>query len=46
MRRMIDVNLPLEPFFLTFSASVKFHVVMGPGDLAQAGLDELGEKWG
>ena len=35
-----------EPFFLTFNANVKFHVVMGPEDLAQAGLDELGEKWG
>ena len=35
-----------EPFFLTFSARVKFHIVMGPDDLAQAGLDELGEKWG
>ena len=35
-----------EPFFLTFNAGVKFHIVMGPEDLAQAGLDELGEKWG
>ena len=35
-----------EPFFLTFNASVEFHVVMSPDDLAQAGLDALGEKWG
>lgn len=34
-----------EPFFLTFNASVEFHVVMGPEDLAKAGLDELGEKY-
>ncbi len=31
-----------EPLFLTFNASVEFHVVMGPEDLARAGLDELG----
>lgn len=35
-----------EPFFLTFNASVEFHVVMGPEDLAKAGLDELGKKYG
>ena len=35
-----------EPFFLTFDASVEFHIVMGPEDLARAGLDELGKKWG
>ncbi len=34
-----------EPFFLTFNASVEFHVVMGPEDLARAGLDELGKKY-
>jgi len=34
-----------EPFFLTFNASVEFHVVMGPEDLAKAGLDELGKKY-
>ena len=34
-----------EPFFLTFNASVEFHVVMGPEDLARAGLDELGGKY-
>ena len=35
-----------EPFFLTFSASVEFHVVMSPDELAGAGLEELGKKWG
>lgn len=35
-----------EPFFLTFDASVEFHIVMAPEELARAGLDELGKKYG
>jgi hypothetical protein len=35
-----------EPFFLTFNASVEFHPVMSPEDLAKAGLDDLGKKYG
>jgi hypothetical protein len=35
-----------EPWFLCFDADVEFHVVMGPEELEQAGLAELGEKWG
>jgi hypothetical protein len=35
-----------EPLFLSFNASVEFHVVMGPEELARAGLDELGKKYG
>jgi hypothetical protein len=35
-----------EPFFLTFNAEVNFHVVMGPEDLANAGLESLGKTWG
>ena len=35
-----------EPFFLTFNASVEFHIVMGPEELGRAGLDELGKKYG
>ena len=35
-----------EPWFLTFNADVEFHVVMGPDDLQQAGLEQLGRKWG
>ena len=32
---------------LTFSASVEFHIVMSPDELARADLDELGKKkWG
>ena len=34
-----------EPWFLTFNATVEFHVVMTPEDLGRAGLDELGKKW-
>ena len=35
-----------EPWFLTFDASAEFLPAMTPEDIAQAGLDELGEKWG
>ena len=35
-----------EPFFLSFNADVHLRVVMGPEDLARAGLDALGKKWG
>ncbi|MGD1030306.1 MAG: panthothenate synthetase [Opitutaceae bacterium] len=35
-----------EPFFLAFNAEVSFHIVMGPEDLAKAGLDKIGKKWG
>jgi hypothetical protein len=35
-----------EPFFLHFNASVSFHPCMTPEDLAQAGLEELGKKYG
>ena len=49
---IVDVSEPsqvpaiAEPFFLTFDASVEFHVAMTPEDLGAAGLDALGEKWG
>ena len=35
-----------EPWFLTFEADVEFHPTMLPDDLAAAGLDELGSRWG
>ena len=35
-----------EPFFLTFNASVEFHVVMSVEELGRAGLEELGKKYG
>lgn len=34
-----------EPWFLNFEADVEFHVVMSPGELAQAGLEGLAKKW-
>ena len=34
-----------EPWFLTFNATVEFHVIMGPEELEKAGLDDLGKKW-
>ena len=41
-----DIPSIAEPFFLTFEAEVRFHVCMSPDDMAKAGLDELGKKWG
>ena len=35
-----------EPFFLHFNASVSLHPCMTPEDLAKAGLEELGKKYG
>lgn len=35
-----------EPLFLHFDATVEFHPTMTPADLASAGLDELGQRYG
>jgi hypothetical protein len=35
-----------EPWFLHFNAAVTFHPCMTPADLAAAGLEELGKKYG
>jgi len=40
-----DVPFFAEPFFLNFRASCKFSILMSPGDLQKAGLEELGRKW-
>jgi hypothetical protein len=48
---IINVNDPseipsfAEPWFLNFNADCEFRIVMTPGDLDRAGLDELGRKW-
>lgn len=34
-----------EPWFLLFDAAVEIHPVMGPQDLASAGLEGLGKEW-
>lgn len=41
-----DVPRLAEPFFLHFQANCRFRIAMSPEDLQQAGLDELGKKWG
>ena len=35
-----------EPLFLSFNATVEVHPTMTPEDLAAAGLDELGARYG
>jgi len=35
-----------EPWFLTFNAKLHVDIVMLPEDLGNAGLEELGKKWG
>ena len=35
-----------EPWFLYFDAGVEFHPCMTPQDLAAAGLEALGQKYG
>jgi hypothetical protein len=40
-----DIPKFSEPFFLHFEADCEFRIAMTPDDLAQAGLDKLGEKW-
>jgi hypothetical protein len=41
-----QIPMLAEPWFLIFNADVEFHIAMTPGDLAKAGLDALGKKWG
>jgi len=41
-----DVPRLAEPWFLQFEADIDFSVAMTPEDLARAGLEELGKKWG
>ncbi len=41
-----DVPAFAEPFFLNFQAKCKFRIAMTPEDLQQAGLEEIGKKWG
>jgi hypothetical protein len=40
-----DVPGVAEPLFLTFNADVTARVVMGPEDLARAGLEEIGKRY-
>ncbi|NUQ00229.1 MAG: panthothenate synthetase [Armatimonadetes bacterium] len=40
-----DIPRLSEPWFLNFGADCRFRIVMTPEDLAQAGLDEIGQQW-
>lgn len=46
MEKASDLPKFVEPFFLKFNADCDLRVVMSPEDLASAGLEELGKKWG
>ena len=46
VQKASDVPSYAEPWFLKFNADCTFRIVMSPDDLAAAGLDELGKKWG
>jgi hypothetical protein len=35
----------VEPFFLTFNATVRIHPAMTPEDLGKSGIDAIGKKW-
>lgn len=35
-----------EPWFLYFNAKCEIRIAMSPEDLGEAGLDNLGKKWG
>jgi len=35
-----------EPWFLSFSADVRFRIVMTPADLQKSGIDQIGTRWG
>ena len=46
LEKASDIPSIAEPWFLTFEADCDFQPCMSPEDLANAGLDALGEKWG
>ncbi|MGD0497128.1 MAG: panthothenate synthetase [Bryobacteraceae bacterium] len=41
-----EVPALAEPWFLTFNAEVELRIAMTAEDLAHAGLETLGKKWG
>ena len=41
-----DIPAFAEPFYLNFQANCTFRILMTPEDLQNAGLEELGKKWG
>jgi hypothetical protein len=45
MEKTSEMARYAEPWFLTFNAAVEFLPTMTPGDLREAGLDDMGRKW-
>jgi hypothetical protein len=49
---VVNINKPTEyvkyaePFFLEFDASIKYDIVMSPEELKNAGIEEIGKKYG
>lgn len=46
MDSLSQIPAKAEPWFLMFNANVEFHPAMSGEELASAGLDALGKKWG
>ncbi len=46
VERAAQIPALAEPWFLHFNADCQFRIAMTPEDLQQAGLEELGKKWG
>ncbi|NIQ16099.1 MAG: panthothenate synthetase [Candidatus Dadabacteria bacterium] len=46
MENSSEIPKYAEPFFLNFNADCSFRIVMDSNDLKNAGLEELGKKWG
>lgn len=46
VKKASDVPSLSEPWFLNFNADCHFHIIMSSEDLHEAGLEELGKKWG
>jgi len=45
VERPSSVPALAEPWFLNFNADCEFHIVMSPQDLAESGLEKLGQEW-
>jgi len=46
LERASQIPAMAEPWFLNFNGDCRLRPVMTPEDLEEAGLDELGKKWG
>jgi len=46
VERASQIPALAEPWFLGFNRECKFRTAMTPEDLQQAGLEELGKRWG